>query len=262
MPKKKITEAVTSNDSATKRWKATFAAARMAYQTGEFHQAESLIHRAIEGAKGLPEKTFAVNASEIGSAAILLATKRSKEAAKQLERNIANLNGQPDHSHKELLAVAMRFHAQALADMGDERGAEKELIESAAILSGLGQDASVQLAYTLSDLCGIYLVQGRVSEVEQHIMKVMKILSDVLGPDSPDYTRADMIYQLSLPMEGDSRVDYASDGISRMEYAFGDKHPNIARALGRYFALLKERGHTDKIEDTKKRFGNAFASQK
>lgn len=262
MVKKKITEAVTGNDPQSKRWKATFAAARMAYETGEFRQAQSLLARAHELALTMPESSFAVNATDIGGAAILLGMRKPAEAAKRLEKSIVNLQGYSDHEHQELLAVALRFHAQALAEMGDERSAEKELQKSAEILEKLGPDAAVQLSFTLCDLCALYLVSGRASEAEAPIIKAMKIASNVLGPESPEYTRADMIYQLCAPMVYDSQMEQASIGIRRMEYAFGGKHPNITRALDSYFKVLAEKGDHAKIEEAKEKFGAKFAVAK
>jgi tetratricopeptide (TPR) repeat protein len=255
MVKKKITEAVTSNDPKTKRWRMMFAAGRMAYDTGDFHQAESLLVRAAEVAKEMKESSFGLNATEIGLAAVMLATKRSPEAAKRLGRIIGTLEGIPDPEHKELMAVALRFYSQALSNNGDERSAEKELKKSIDILEKLGPEASVQLAYSLCDLSGLYLTQGRLTEAEVPIMRAMKILSSVLGPESPEYTRADMIYQVCLPMQGDTRLEVVSDGIRKMEYLLGDKHPNFVHALSRYFKVLRDRGEKAKLEEAQEKFG-------
>lgn len=262
MAKKKITEAVTSKDAKSKRWRSLFAAGRMAYATAEFRQAESLLAKALLLASELPEKTFAVNATEIGTAAIMIAEKRSKEAVDQLEKNIANLKNHSDSVHKELLAVALRFYAQALADQGNERDAESELKKSLEILKALGSDARVQHAYTLCDLGGLYLRQGRHNEAGNHILSGLQIVCEELGPESAEYTRADMIYQLCLPMTEETRMDIASDAIERMQYVFGQNHPNIERAATRYLQVLAERGDKEKIEETKARFGNLAAAKR
>ncbi len=262
MVKRKMTEAVTSADPKTKRWRSTFAAARMAYQTGEFRQAESLLARAFELAKELPEHSFAVPASEIGMAAVWLAERRSKEAEKRLQKCVSRLESFGDSTHRELAAVAMRFHAQALAETGDVRGAEKELLKSAEILTQLGDDACVQLAYTLCDLCGLYLTQGRFPEAEQRVTRAMHILGNVFGTEDPEYVRADMIYAVCLPMEADSRMESVKDGIGKMEYMYGGKHPNIHRALDRYFKVLEERGDTVRLQEAQKRFTVAAPTKK
>jgi len=255
MAKKRITEAVTSTDALTKRWKMMFSAARMAYETAEFHQAESLMTRAAEVAHQLTEKSFAEPATEIGCCAILIATRRTKEAAKRLEHAKSELASHHDDSHQELLAVAMRFHAQALADRNELPEAERELQQSVEILKKLGPDASVQMASSLSDLCGLYLLQGRHSDAETSILSAMKILSSNLGPENADYVRADMIYQLCLPLQADSRLEATADNLQKMEYAFGEKHPNITRAVNRYMAHLHERGETAKMQEVNERFG-------
>ena len=262
MVKKKLTEVVTSEDAKSKRWKSLFAAGRMAYETGELRQAETLLARAMELAKDIPQKTFAINATAIGTAAILLAEKRSVEAESRLRKSIAGLEGASERELKELQAVALRFHAQALLDAGDEREAERELKRSLNILGELGADASVQMAYTLCDLSGLYIVLGRISEAGQNIFDALQILSVVVGTDSPEYTRANMIYKLCLPTDSNTMLDTAGDGIMQMEYFYGDKHPNIARALSRYLKILTERGDTARIEEAKQRFRIPVAEKK
>ncbi|MBX9689366.1 MAG: hypothetical protein K2X27_21835 [Candidatus Obscuribacterales bacterium] len=261
MVKKRVIDAIASDDPKTKRWRMLFSSARMAYESGELRQAETLLARAYELAKELPESSFALQATEIGSAAVLLAEKRSKEAMKRLDRCISKLSSYSDPKHSELTGVAIRFRAQALLDLGDEREAENELKRSAALLADLGIDAAVQLAYSLSDLCALYLMQGRHSEAEPKITKVMTILSAALGPQDAEYTRADMIYQLCLPMQPETRLEAASDGVRRMEYSFGNKHPNISRALDRYIKVLSEKGSHEKLEEVLKNFGLKTASK-
>jgi tetratricopeptide (TPR) repeat protein len=255
MVKKKVLDAMESTDPKTKRWRQKFSAAKMAYDTGEFRQAESLLAVAKEMSHELPEKAFAENATEIGAAAVLLATDRAPIAKGRLDKVVSKLQSFTDEKHQELLAVAMRFLAQALADTGDAREAEAQLRASADILQKIGADASVQLAYTLCDLCGLYLSQQRYSEAEQHIRKAMLILSNTLGPDAPEYVRADMIFAACSPMEADTRLPVAEDGIAKAQYFYGGKHPNIARALGRFFKVLDASGDQSKIDEAMKRFG-------
>ena len=262
MVKQRMTEAVTGSDLKTKRWRSTFGAARMAYETGVFRQAETLLARAAEMAKELPEHSFAVPASEIGTAAVLLAENRSKEAEKRLQKCINSLQNYGDKPHRELLGVAMRFHAQALAEQGDARGAEKELLESAKILQDVGTEACVQFAYTLCDLCGLYLTQGRFAEAEQRITIATEILGTVFGTDFPEYKRADMIYAVCLYGDDESRMDSVRDGIVQLEYRFGSHHPNLRRALDRYFKALEERGDSARLEEAHRRFTVAGAKRK
>lgn len=251
----KITDSVKSTDEKTRRWKSTFAAARMAYETGEFRQAESLLARAQEMAEYLPERSFALNAVEVGVGAVQLAEGRSPEAVVALQRAIAGLEGSSDSDQQELLAVALRFYAQALIETGDERGGEKELQRSITILRGLGEDSLLQLSYSLADLSGLYLVAGRRSEAEIQINEAMSIAGKALEPGSAEYTRVDMIYKISKPMPEEERHEMAMDGIRRIEYMYGAKHPNIARALKGYFKVLTEQGNQAKLEEAKKMFG-------
>jgi len=255
MPKKTIIEAIASTDLKSRRWRSTFATARLAYEAGEPRQAETLLARALEMTHEMPERNFAEASTVIGSAAVLLAQHRSREAGARLRKIISKLEGNPDPLFKELLAVALRFNAQALADANDEREAEKELKRSAQILKELGDDAIVQLAYTLSDLCGLYLVQGRLSEAETQITRALRIINRTLGPDTGEYKRADMIYQYCLPVTDETRTATAFDGMRKMQYSFGGKHPNVDRALHRYMKVLVDRGDHARIEEAKREFG-------
>lgn len=254
VPIKRVTEAITANDQLTRRWKSLFAAGRMAYEAGELRQSESLLARAMELAHELPERSLAENITEIGSAAVLLAARRSTESAMRLRNCISALEVYGDDLHKELLGVALRFNAQALVACGEEREAEKELERSSTILQGLGADAFVQLAYTLSDMGGLLLMQGREGEADHYIVKAMRILGSVLGVGHREYLRAEMICHLCIPQDEGSSVESASDTLMRMEYLYGAKHPNIARAMERYIGLLEQRGDTAKIEEVKALF--------
>lgn len=60
-------------------------------------------------------------------------------------------------------------------------------------------------------------------------------------------------------MQEGSRLDTALDGIRRMEYAFGEKHPNLARALDRYFKFLSDRGDQARIQAAIEMCGAKFA---
>jgi tetratricopeptide (TPR) repeat protein len=258
MVKKRVIESVVSPDPKTKKWKAAFSIGRMAYESGDLRQAATLLARALEMAKELPEHGFAVPACEIAIAAVMLASGKTKDAEAKLSRSLASLEGAAGFEDKELLAVALRFHAEALLASGDEREAEKELLKSIHICEGLGDDAAVQRAYSLCDLCVIYLSQGRIPQAEEHITKAMFILSSVFGPDNADYTRADMLYTAFMPMGEGSRMDTVSDGIQRMTYMYGAKHPNISRAVNLYLKALENKGDKVRLEEAKERFATTL----
>ena len=88
------------------------------------------------------------------------------------------------------------------------------------------------------------------------------ILGVVLGTETPEYTRANMIYKLCTPMDKGIMLEVASDGLMQMEYFQGDKHPNIARALARYLKVLSDRGDTTRLEEAKQRFKLTAAAKK
>jgi ATP/maltotriose-dependent transcriptional regulator MalT len=258
MVKKRVIESVVSPDPMTKRWKAKFSTGRMAYESGDLKQASALLTTALEMAKELPEKSFAVPACEIAIAAVMLAEGKTKEAEAKLSRSVAGLQGAAQFEEKELLGVALRFHAEALIAAGDEREAEKELLKSIEVFESLGVDGVVQRAYSLCDLCSVYLAQGRMSQAEQHITNAMAIFGKVFGPEHPEYTRADMLYTTFSPMSEGSRMDTISDGIQRMEYVYGAKHPNISRAVNRYLQILEGKGDKERLKEAKDRFANVL----
>lgn len=261
MVKKRVTALVASTDPKAKRWRSLAAAARMAYETGEFRQAESLLARALELARTLSEKSVAVPTTEVGMAAVWLAEDRLREAAGQLQKTIAALEAESDLAHKELLAVALRFYANLLSDEGDEREAEKALLRSVKLLEGIGAEASVQLAYTLSDLAGLLVVQERISEAEKYISIAMDILHSLDDIDSAELARVTMIYKLCEPQAQEDLLDQASAGIMQMQYQYGAKHPNMSRALKNYLRVLRQRGDTDRIERAEKRFSNLVSKK-
>jgi tetratricopeptide (TPR) repeat protein len=255
MSKKRISEGVTSKDPQSSRWRTKFSAARMAYENGEYRKAESLLAVCVELTKEMPERDFARKSTDAAIGVVYLSSGRIREAESQLQKSISSLEGEPDPQMQELLAVTLRFYAQVLIRNGDERGAETELLRSVDILKKIGRQSIVQLALTLCDLCGLYASQGRYSEAERYIVDAMKIMGAEFGPGAAEYVRTDMIYTLLTPMADESRLDTASESIRRMEYAFGGKHPNVARALERYFKVLGERGDTARIEEAEKQFG-------
>jgi tetratricopeptide (TPR) repeat protein len=255
MSKKRISEGVTSKDAHSSRWRTKFSVARMSYEAGEYRKAESLLATCIELTKDMPEREFARTSTDIAIGAVYLAEGRMREAESQLQKSISSLEGDPDPQMQELLAVAVRFYAQVLVENGDPRAAETELLRAVAILRKIGREAVVQLALTLCDVCGLYATEGRYSEAERYIVDAMKIMGSEFGSDSAEYVRTDMIYTLLTPMQIDSRLDTAAESIRRMEYAYGGKHPNVARALQRYFKVLEERGDTARIEEAEKQFG-------
>ncbi|HEY9712473.1 MAG TPA: hypothetical protein V6C72_03325, partial [Chroococcales cyanobacterium] len=233
----------------------TFAAARLAYHEGELRRAETLLARAREMTRELPERAIAEAATDVALGGIYVAESRMREADLCLQKCMTSLQSFADPAHKELLAVALRFHSEALVDAGDVRGAEKELERSADILLELGSDSAVQLAYTYSDLCGLYITQGRFSEADRYMSLAMQIIGTVFDAENPAYVRADMLYELSHPMTEDARMELVSNGLQKMEYAYGAHHPHIKRALLRYFKALDERGLTEKMKSAVERFG-------
>lgn len=262
MVKKKLTDGVVSTDPKSARWRSLFASARMAAESGEFRQAANLLTRAMELAKDLPERSYAVNATEMGLGVARLGMGQLREAEDCFNRVMGDLSSAADASERELYAVTLRFYAELLVTKGDERGAEKELQKSITILEDIGPDAGVLLAYSLSDLSGLYVISGRMSEAARYITSAMEILESVFGPENPELVRASMIYRLSIAKDDEEMLDAASDGLMRMEYSFSRNHPDLVRAISRYVEALKARGDEKRLEDVKVRlasFENAMS---
>ena len=247
-----IADAVVADDAQSRRWRSLFSTARMTYEAGQFRDAESLLARAHELAGHLPDREFALPSTDIGIAAVLLAEHRIKESESKLHKAISSLEGAGDTVHKELLAVALRFLAQALYERGEDKEAEALLMRSLSILRETGWRGNAQLIFTLCDICGLYIAQNRIQEAEPYIADAMLLMGGEFEPGSPEYVRTDIIYTLLRPMRDSSRLDAAADGIRRMEYSFGSKHPAFERALSRYIKVLGDQGDLQRLEEAKK----------
>lgn len=252
--RKRVADSISTNDPKSKRWKTLVASARLAYSVGESRQAESLLNRARELANELPERDFAIAASDIGLGAVELAKNNYKKAISTLKHTIDSLRSVSEPKMAELLAVALRFHADALTATDNYRDAEKELLESADILTKLGVESCVQLSYTMCDLSVLYLLQGRLSEASKYINSAIDILISAVGVEDPLYIKADLICTISMPMEYQNFCETMSCGIQKLEYIYGEKHPNVARALHRYAKVLSDKGDNSRLEATKEKF--------
>src|SRR5579883_2734082 len=148
----KLTDAMVSDDHDTKVWKSRFSTAKAAYDAADLKTCETLLFRLLEQAKSLKENVFAVNTSKVGLGVVYLASNKVDAAEKQLQEVIHALMSSGDTTLEELRAVALRFHARALVQKGDESGAEKELRDAIEVFEKIGPHGVVQLAYALSDL--------------------------------------------------------------------------------------------------------------
>ncbi len=250
----KLTDAIASTDSDTKFWKSRFAAAKGAYEIGEFRQCESLLYRALEQAKNLKESIFAINTCHVGLGAVYIATGKIDQARDQLQTAINALSGSGDPALRELTAVALRFSAEVLIESGDQKGAEEQLETAKGILLQLGTECSVPLAYTLSDLAALYVTQGKLKEAKELIFSAMDLLESCLGSQHPDYIRANLIYNICSSKNEDEVLNEVEDGIFRMQYQVGRQHPSISRAMRDYLRKRQERGEHEKIAELKDRF--------
>jgi tetratricopeptide (TPR) repeat protein len=235
-------------------WKSRFAAAKGAYEMGEFRQCESLLYRAMEQAKNLKESTFATNTCHVGLGAVYIATGKLDQAREQLQAAINALSGSGDAALRELSALARRFFAEVLTESGDEEGAEDQLRSAIGILEQIGAECSVPLAYTLSDLATLYITQGKLKDGKELVFSAMDLLERALGPENPEFIRANLIYNISESKDEEEMLSQVEDGILRMQYQLGQKHPSITRALRWYLKKREARGETEQIAELKERF--------
>ena len=250
----RLTDAVTATDSNSRLWKTRIATARMAYEQGELHEAANQLTRAMELAKHMKERTYAVNTTTIGLGAVRIAMGQLKEAERHLKDAMSALEASSDKDLSKLYAIALRFYADLLSERGDEESAERQLQNSASILEGLGADGCVQLAYTLCDLGSLYLRKSGHDAAEQYILAAMDLILATLGPEDPEFARADVMYHLCHSTSELEMLDVAEAGMTKLQFILGSKHPHMMRTARRYTKALKDRGDSTRLEEAKRRF--------
>jgi tetratricopeptide (TPR) repeat protein len=218
MMQHRLTDAMTSDDRETKIWKSRFVAATAAYQEADFKTCEHLLYRLLEGAKSLKEKDFATYTTRVGLGAHCIATGKLKEAEEHLRTVIGALGSAATPPLKELYAVALRFHAAVQVEKGDLASGQKDLEEAAEKLEKLGPDAAVQLAYVLSDLGGLYIVQGNLESAKGYLFNAMDLLKTSLGEENPQFMRADIMYSLCHAKNQEELLDEMESSILQMQY--------------------------------------------
>jgi len=254
MTQHKITDAMVSNDPETRMWKTRFSAAKGAYEMGEFHQSETLLFRALEQAKSLKESTFATNTCHVGLGAVYIATGKLDKAREQLKTAMNALSHGSEPAIKELYAVALRFHASILSLSGDYAAAEDQLKIAIKTLEEVGSEGACQLAYTISDLALLNVVQGNLKEAKEQIFAAMQLLESVMGIENPEYICANVIYSVCDSESDEELLAQMEESISTMQYQRGHKHPNITRALRWYIKKRQERGETEQVREVTERF--------
>jgi len=226
----------------------------MAYEQGELHEAANQLTRAMILAKQMQEHFYAVNTTTIGLGAVRIAMGQMKEAERHLREAMSALGSSSDTDLRKLYAIALRFYADLLSERGDEDGAERQLQSSATILEALGADGVVQLAYTLCDLGSLYMRRSGHAAAEQYILSAMDLILTTLGPEDPEFARADVIYHLCHSVDDKEMLDAAEVGMTKLQFVLGSKHPHMMRAARRYAKALKDRGDETRFEEAKRRF--------
>ncbi|HEY9791346.1 MAG TPA: hypothetical protein V6D22_13165 [Candidatus Obscuribacterales bacterium] len=177
-------------------------------------------------AQQLKEHVFAVNSTRVSLIAVQIGQGRLLEATANIRRAISALQDSADPAEQELYGVTLRFSAQLLSDAGERLIAEIKLRESIEVFERVGDNASVQLAYSLSELACLCAAEGRFSEAHQQIVRAMNLLAASVAEAS---------------------------GI-QLQSQFATAHPTIVRALKRYLTALRSRGETARLEEAKRTF--------
>jgi tetratricopeptide (TPR) repeat protein len=228
--------------------------AKAAYDAADLKSCETLLFRLLEQGKSLKESVFATNTCKVGLAMVYLASDKVDAAEKQLKEVVNALAGSASEALDELRAVALRFHAQALMEKGDEQGAQNELDEAVQVFEKIGPQGAAQLAYALSDLGGLKVRQGKLNEAKDYIFSALDLLETTVGPENPAYMKAEIMYSLCHTESKDEFLNSTEDAIVKMQYEYGYKHPDIVQALRRYTKARMDRGETDKIAEAKEKF--------
>ncbi len=250
---KKLIDAVSSHDNATRLWKARMFAAKSAYDLGDFHQCESLLHRELEAAETLSESVFTTNTCRLGLAAVYIATEQIDKAKANLEVALRTLSGRSEPELQELRAVTLRFCGEISVKDGDLESAEDQLREAVEILTDLGESCSVQCAYALSDLALLLVLTDRLSEAKELLAEAMELLEVTLGTDSSSYAEVSLLFNVCNAQDEQAMIERAEDGLVKLEYRLGIKHPHFIRAVRYYLNNRIQHGDTEAVEKILKR---------
>jgi tetratricopeptide (TPR) repeat protein len=256
MNSKRLTDAILSTDPNTGVWKSRFRAAKAAYEEGKLKESESLLHRALEEAKQLPEHAFATNTTQVGLGVVYLAEGRTDEAYQILQQAVNSLRGQSEPALKELYGVALRFFANLIFEKGQFEQAESMLQESINVLEDIGTDGALQLCYTLSDLAIMYVKHGMMKDAADVIDEMGELAGLVFGPNSPEYIRMNLIYQLCHTKSETELVAAVEDSITKMRYLRGEQHPRVKEAIRLFLEKLHQSGDTAAIKEVEQLFGS------
>ena len=262
MVKQRIIDVLESKDRETKLWKTSFLAARMAYEEGKLREAKSLIvkswHRTTKISNS-HDRTFAEATTLLGHGAILLAEGNLKDARKKIEEAMNRAHTLKDNAFQEIYAITLRFYADCLIEEEEFKRGEELLLESIKILEDTGVDGALFLADSLSDLCSLYLIQGRYSEIEDYITTAVSIYRSVKGAEDIDYYRSASINRLVIEKSnGEEMENIIENTLTRSAYLVSLQHPHMQKFLKRYCHYLTEKGDFEKIDILHNEFKGAF----
>ena len=158
-----------------------------------FEEAEDLYRRALSMrralARGRDDKDVADSMNHL--AACLTRMRRTKEA-EPLQREVREIRRRLFGEGSEEYAAAVNNLATLAYELGSYAEAESLYREALARLRELrGDDKKHRfIARSLSNIAGCMVAQGRLEGVEPLLLEAADISTQVIGPDSPEATRA------------------------------------------------------------------------
>lgn len=254
MASKRAIHARESDDKEFVKWRSRFQVATSAFEMGELKEARTLLFRLLEVAKKLDDNDFALPASQIGIAIVAMEQGKLEESKEYFDQGLSALSASADPSCQELYAAALRYLAIWHEKQDRIEEAERILRDSIERLKRLGNDAAVQLAYSICDLCFMLIRQDRVDEAEKLIESALEILKVTVGKDDPKYDWAKMLYKACLQEDAELKADAIEFLAQQLQWKAGPNHPNLVRAVTAYEAALRKRGMSDRIETARERF--------
>jgi tetratricopeptide (TPR) repeat protein len=251
---KRLIDAVNLDDPQAKRWKSDISVARMAYADGKLKDAERIMYRALEVAKQLKERSFAVGTCHLGLAVVCTNTDRNQEAKKHFEAALKEAKG-TDVPSQELRGVTLHYYGLLAWDENNLGEARRMLEESMEILRDAGSPAAYFLALTLCDLSALTMEEGDFAGAQPLIKSAIEILSVVENIESSDYVKACTLFEANA-----AKVDEAEflelwlSGATKVQYQLGSTHPELVRSLNRFAKMAQKLSKQDLLDEARQRF--------
>lgn len=210
---------------------------------GHFREAEQLHRRALKlRESSLPEDDPAVAQSLNNLAEVLLGQNRLR-GAEELERKALAITEKQFGEHHQRTAMGLTNLGRTLLYQFRYEEAEQLFLRAGAIYDALGvMDHGAAVNH--NNLAVVYCETGRCNLAEQLYLQVRERLSQALGAEHIQVAAVSL--NLAELYRTQKRFDAASKEYERalniFERRLPSDHPDLARALAGYSAVLKASG--------------------